>query len=208
MSRPSSSPLASGQQAATLYLADCQLITGGLIALRPDEDPVKATVAIGKPGLPWSTPRHRDWLRFLQETDEGYFVDMMNFLKKDRGVKGSITGTIAYGPARHAESVEDGLRRPARLLGTPAFPAPALDPNDWTINNKPMSDNPASSNLGHLASTRVYRKPYTVTEYQHSAPNEWQAECMPMIATIAATQDWDGIFISRTTIAPTGGVRK
>ena len=38
-------------------------------------------------------------------------------------------------------------------------------------------------------------KPFTCTEYNHPAPNDWQAECVPMIATYAALQDWDGVFL-------------
>jgi hypothetical protein len=49
--------------------------------------------------------------------------------------------------------------------------------------------------LPGLASTRVLGKPYTVTEYNHPAPLDSQAETVPMIAAFAAWQDWDGVFL-------------
>jgi hypothetical protein len=38
-------------------------------------------------------------------------------------------------------------------------------------------------------------KPYTVSEYNHPAPLDSQAECVPMIASFGALQDWDGIWL-------------
>jgi len=48
--------------------------------------------------------------------------------------------------------------------------------------------------LTHLAMHRVLGKPFTVSEYNHPAPNDYRAECFPMVAAFAALQDWDGVF--------------
>src|SRR5207249_938077 len=77
----------------------------------------------------------------------------------------------------------------------PEFPNHDWSARNWTIKNKPMVDNPAGATLWQLAATRVAGKPFTVTEYNHSAPNEYQAECIPMIATYAALQDWDAVYL-------------
>ncbi|HSV13868.1 MAG TPA: hypothetical protein VLI90_06385, partial [Tepidisphaeraceae bacterium] len=77
----------------------------------------------------------------------------------------------------------------------PRFPHKAWDASDWLINNTPMVDQPERATLWSLIGTRVAGKPFTVTEYNHPAPNEWQAECVPIIATCAALQDWDGVFL-------------
>ena len=58
-----------------------------------------------------------------------------------------------------------------------------------------MVDSPDHSTFPGLAAIRVAGKPFTVTEYNHGAPNEWQAECVPLIATFAALQDWDAIYL-------------
>jgi hypothetical protein len=36
---------------------------------------------------------------------------------------------------------------------------------------------------------------YTVSEYNHPAPNDFQAETVPMLAAWAAAQDWDGVWL-------------
>ena len=77
----------------------------------------------------------------------------------------------------------------------PHFPRRQWDMKDWEIKNKPMVDDPAGATLWGLAATRVRGKPFTVTEYNHAAPNEWQAECVPMIVAYAALQDWDAVFL-------------
>ncbi|MFI5382186.1 MAG: carbohydrate binding domain-containing protein, partial [Tepidisphaerales bacterium] len=185
----------SAYQPASVWIKNVQLFSGGQVGLRTDEDPAAGSVAVCKKGQPFASLRLRDWHRFLQEIDEKYFVGMYSFLKKDLGVKCAVTGTIAYGPLGTIGQAKMDFVDQHSYWEHPHFPRRQWDMNDWVINNKPMSDSPQGSTMAGLVTTRVLGKPYTVTEYQHSAPNEWQAECMPMIATIAAAQDWDGVFI-------------
>jgi hypothetical protein len=79
---------------------------------------------------------------------------------------------------------------------TPHFPRRQWDMKDWEIKNTAMSDVPTSSALWGLASSRIAGKPFTVTEYNHAAPNEYQSESIPMIASFAAMQDWDAVFLA------------
>jgi hypothetical protein len=58
-----------------------------------------------------------------------------------------------------------------------------------------MVDHPEQSPLFELAAERLAGKPYTVSEYNHPAPNDGQAECVPMISAFAAAQDWDGVWL-------------
>ncbi|HEC03784.1 MAG TPA: hypothetical protein ENI81_09635 [Phycisphaerales bacterium] len=58
-----------------------------------------------------------------------------------------------------------------------------------------MVDYPDQSPLFRLAAQRLEGKPYTVSEYNHPAPLDSQAECVPMIASFGALQDWDGIWL-------------
>ena len=55
----------------------------------------------------------------------------------------------------------------------------------------------AAPDGGALASLAVYRvggKPFTVSEYNIPAPNDYAGEALPMYASIAAAQDWDAIY--------------
>ncbi len=184
-----------GRKRDTLKLANISLTTGGQFVLGDDEAPHHLSVAPGGTLRGDSVPRSRDWYRFLQQTDEAYFVGMRKFLKDELGVKCPIVGSIGLGIlGTQSQSHMDFLDAHA-YWDHPQFPNVSWDPRDWRINNTAMVDDPAGATLWGLAATRVPGKPFTVTEYNHAAPNEWQAECLPMIAGYAAAQDWDGIFL-------------
>ena len=98
----------------------------------------------------------------------------------------------------------------------PSFPGKPWDPENWLIENTAMVSALANGGgtLPGLAEYRIAGKPYTISEYNHPAPNEYRAECTPILATFAAIQDWDAIYlfdygdygtgVSRTLIRSTG----
>ena len=45
-----------------------------------------------------------------------------------------------------------------------------------------------------MASTRVFGKPFTVSEWNFCNPNQWRAEGGLMMGAYASLQDWDGIY--------------
>lgn len=185
-----------GQAIGQVTLSNVQFREGGQIGLDENEDPFSnKPVASHAPGGPTTAPRKADWFDFLQQTDEAYFVGMKDFLKNDLKVAAPITGTIGLGPLGTLSQSKMDFIDGHSYWEHPHFPGRPWDPKNWVINNKPMVDNPKGATLWGLAALRVKGMPFTVTEYNHSAPNEWQAECIPMIATYAALQDWDGIFL-------------
>jgi len=184
-----------GQAQGRVMLGGIELHEGGRDGLRNTEDPADGSVARSYPDHGYTPDRRADWYNFLQQTDQSYFVEMRRYLKDDLGVKCPITGTIGLGPlGTESQSKMDFVDAHA-YWDHPQFPHRQWDGSDWTEKNEPMVDNPAGATLWGLAATRVAGKPFTVTEYNHAAPNEWQAECVPMIATYAALQDWDGVFL-------------
>jgi len=186
---------AVGHDATTITLGKIELREGGRLGLRDDEDAVKLTVASHAPGRSDTAARTVDWFDFLQHTDEAYFVAQREFLRTELGVKCPITGTIGLGPLGTLSQSKMDFVDAHAYWDHPSFPHRPWDPVDWVIKNEPMVDHPDRSPLWALAATRVAGKPFTVTEYNHAAPNEWQAECTPMIAAYAAMQDWDGVFL-------------
>jgi hypothetical protein len=187
--------LAVGHATGTITLGGIELREGGREGLRATESLADESVARGYPDHGYTPARLAAWYAFLQQTDQSYFVEMRRYLKEDLGVKCPITGTIGLGPlGTKSQSHMDFVDAHA-YWDHPQFPHRPWDNSDWTEKNEPMVDNPAGATLWSLAATRVAGKPFTVTEYNHAAPNEWQAECVPMIATYAALQDWDGVFL-------------
>jgi hypothetical protein len=187
---------ALGAETGTLYLGNITLVTGGQTGLDAlNEDLAKSTVNSYRPGSSWTPVRRADWYDFLQQTDEHYFVDFKNYLHDDLELQAPVTGTIGLGPLGTLSQSKMDFVDAHAYWDHPQFPGRSWSATNWIIKNQPMIDNPAGSPLWGLAATRVAGKPFTVTEYNHSAPNEWQAECVPLIATYAALQDWDAIFL-------------
>ena len=134
-------------------------------------------------------------MRFLAETEKAYFDALRSFIKKDLGAKALVTGTIVFGPlGLYAQSDMDYVDAHA-YWHHPNFPGRPWDPANWTVEQVAMVDRPKESTLPGLSACRLQGKPFTVSEYNHPAPNDYQAECVPMLSSWAAAQDWDGIWL-------------
>jgi hypothetical protein len=175
------------------YLANIKLQPGGRVGLRRSESISNHSVKLYANSE--SPKRMSDRMIFLAETEKVYFDDMRNFIKNDLGCKALVTGTIVFGPlGLYAQSDMDFIDAHA-YWQHPRFPGRPWDRGNWLINQKPMTDFPAEATLFRLAAERLLDKPFTVSEYNHPAPLDSQAECVPMIASFAEAQDWDGIWL-------------
>lgn len=182
-----------GGSPISVELADVVLAPGGREGLGKDESIEAATVALYAPSE--VEARTLDRLRFLVETEKAYFDGMRSYIKKDLGAKALVTGTIVFGPlGLYAQSDMDYVDAHA-YWQHPNFPGRPWDPGNWTVGQVAMVDKPEESTLPGLSACRLDGKPFTVSEYNHCAPNDYQAECVPMLASWAAAQDWDGIWL-------------
>jgi hypothetical protein len=142
-----------------------------------------------------SRARVLDRMVFLTETEKAYFDDMRAYIRNDLGCRALVTGTIVFGPlGLYAQSGMDYIDSHA-YWQHPRFPGRPWDPANWLVDQKAMTDYPEQATLFRLAAERLAGKPFTVSEYNHPAPLDSQAECVPMIASFAAAQDWDGIWL-------------
>ena len=185
-----------GAPMGVLEIRDISLRPGGRNGLLEGESLEDDTVSIANKGL-GRTPRGLDWTRFLAETERTYGATMRAFLRDELRCKALIFDSQAsYGGIHglYREAKQDVVDMPS-YWQHPSFPRKAWDMSDWAIANTPMSFAPDhAANLGRLAAWRVFGKPFTVTEYDHPAPNNASAEMFPMVAAFGALQDWDGIF--------------
>jgi hypothetical protein len=182
-----------GGSTTAVELADIKLQTGGRNGARKDESITEGNVALFAES---ETPaRTRDRMRFLAETEKAYFDSMRSFVRKDLKCGALVTGTIVFGPlGLWAQSDMDFIDGHA-YWHHPHFPGRPWDSNNWTVNQTAMVDHPERSPLFGLAASRLAGKPFTVSEYNHPAPNDYQAECVPMLTTFAAAQGWDGLWL-------------
>lgn len=191
-----------GQVTGDVWLARPSLAPGGRVGLAPDESLGKKNVRTLSRDDIVTEARAADFMRFLADLDMTYFTSMRDFLRRDLGVKAPVTGTEGFTlPSDWVQSHLDFVDGHA-YWQHPRFPNRPWDGRDWTIPNTAMVDEPAGSTLLGLTFQRVAApdgnlppRPFTVTEYNHPSPNDYQAECIPMLASFAAAQDWDGVFM-------------
>jgi len=186
-----------GEATGTVWLADVQMNTAAVYGLRDDEDPAKGTVRRLTPEEFGSVTaaRFRDEGRFYYHLERSYYDRMYRLLKDELGVKALVEGTNHnYGlPCLWAESSLDLMDCHA-YWQHPHFPRRPWSRTDWTIGNSPMLDEPRRSTVAALCRSSVVGKPFTVSEYNHPFPNEYECEAPLLIAAYGALQDWDAIY--------------
>jgi len=182
-----------GGDKAKVYLADVKFQPGGLEGLGGDETIEKASVGLYADSE--TTQRVIDRMRFLADTEKAYFDEMRSYIQKEMRSRSLVTGTIVFGPlGLYAQSDMDFIDAHA-YWQHPRFPNRPWDAGDWLIEQKPMTDYRDEATLFRLAAARMAGKPFTVTEYNHPAPLDSQAECVPMLASWGAAHDWDGVWL-------------
>jgi len=175
------------------YLANVEFRPGGRVALYSGESIQAGTVTLFADDE--TSARAVDRMCFLAEAEKAYFDDMRDFIRNDLASKVLVTGTVVFGPlGLYAQSDMDFIDTHA-YWQHPRFPGTPWDSSDWIVEQKPMTDYPAEATVFQLAARRLAGKPFTVSEYNHPAPLDSQAECVPMIASFAAAQDWDGVWL-------------
>jgi len=177
----------------TFSLAQVEVRPGGQMDLAPGESASAGNVSLFQENE--STPRILDRMVFLAETEKAYFDGMRSYIKKDLGCGALVTGTIVFGPlGLYAQSDMDYIDSHS-YWQHPTFPGRPWDSVNWLIEQQPMTDHPDQATLFRIAAERLAGKPFTLSEYNHPAPLDAQAECVPMVASFAAAQDWDGVWL-------------
>lgn len=128
---------------------------------------------------------------FYTAIESDFFREMKSYLKDTLGVKSIVADT-----ADHTYFIP-GLP----LLRSTSANADEVDahvywqhPSIWGARNTPMVNDPLHSTVVKLTRSAFAGKPFVVSEVNHPQPNEYLSEMIPVLASYAAFQDWDGIF--------------
>lgn len=139
----------------------------------------------------------QDWVNCVAELERSYFLDMTRFLREELEVRCPIIGSqVSYGGigGAHRESLMDYGDMHA-YWQHPRFPGKPWDGKNWEIANTPMIADPEACIALRLAHYRLQDKPFVISEFNHPCPSWYAAEAWPVMASIAALQDWDGLIV-------------
>jgi len=181
-----------GLASGTVWLSGLTLKPGGYLGLMEGED--LATSSVGTFRISGEDPRTlagwKDWFHFLTDLESAYWTEMRSYLEDTLGVKQPVVGTIVgYATPNSLASFE--VQDTHSYWMHPAFPGTAWDSRNWYVSNRPMVNHPGEATLPGLAMQRLVGKPHIVTEYDHPAPNTFQAEGLWTLAAYAGFQDFD-----------------
>lgn len=135
--------------------------------------------------------------RFLMETEIAYAKEMTGYFKNDLKINALVSETQASysgvtGVLREAEYA-DFIDMHA-YWEHPSFPGQSWSSTDWLIRNSSMVSDRKGGTLLSFGQHRVAGMPLTISEYDHPAPSFFCAEMFPMLNSVAAFQDFDGIY--------------
>ncbi len=140
-----------------------------------------------------SVTRNGLFIEFLNALQLRCIKEQMRFLKEELGVKALLTDLNCY-----AEYSLAGVRSELELVDNHQYwdhPSYPLKRGDYPFvfqNRSSISMN--ANNPRSLMPTRVFGKPFTVTEFNFCVPNTYRVECPSVFGGYAALQDWDGLY--------------
>ncbi len=138
--------------------------------------------------------RGAEFHRFLRDVTVRFIREATAFLREDLGYRGMIThvnhrNQLVNGELRELLDFVDNHQ----YWDHPMF----LPGKDWSfpVLHSQMSSLAAGVwNPRTIFHSRLFGKPYTVTEYNYTFPNKFRAEIGPLYGGLASLQDWDGLY--------------
>lgn len=184
-----------GLQRGTYWITGVSLRPGGTLRYLPEGQSLEAGNVAILLRRDWATiPElvQKDWLRFLRDTEERYWTELYNYLKRELGVAALVTGTIIGCTTPNLMGRMD-LVDTHSYWQHPEFPGGGWDMRNWYIRNISMV-NERGGTIAGIATKRILGKPHTLSEYNHPAPNTYTSEGLLLIAAYGLLQDWDAIY--------------
>ncbi len=145
----------------------------------------------------YSDQRVKDMSEFYIKLQQDFHKDFFTYLKNTLGVKVPINTTNWNAGAADlaAQSVADYVDNHS-YWDHPHFPNIPWSSTDWTISNKPMVKESSGGTItGLFAAVPIVNKPFTVSEYNHPFPNQYQAEAISFLLGYSSFNGADGIML-------------
>ncbi len=183
-----------GDELGSLWVSDVSMKEGLPQTLSDDENLEKNAVQIMPRDVfaGRSPAAKRDWIEFLVERESQYYRDMVDYLHGELGVKCPVAGTqLGFGVL--PSQMENDFIDIHGYWHHPSFPGRSWDASNWYVRNESIV-NELDSVLARLMLSQVEGRAYTVSEYNHPAPNTCSSEGIPLIAAYGAFHEWDGIY--------------
>ena len=188
----------SPRQVGTLYFDAFSLSPPWQSGLAAEESLAAGTVQriLWAERLLYTENRLADMAAFYLQLQTGHFADLYGYLRDNLGVQAPITGTNALGGVSDA-SLHEGLDYldDHSYWDHPWFPGNPWDSYNWLIRNEAqLKDDYLSSITNICSGLQLADKPFTVSEYNHGAPNRFRTEMVHALAAYSAFHGVDGIM--------------
>jgi hypothetical protein len=144
----------------------------------------------------YTNKRVKDLTEFYITLERNYFKEMISYLKTTLGVKVPILSTNWNVGIVDLAAMSDGEYVDNHAYWDhPQFPKTAWSNVDWLINNKPMVKDVDGSTIPNLfTSVPTVGKPFTVSEYNHPFPNQYQVESVLFTTGYSSFNDADALM--------------
>lgn len=162
----------------------------------PPDLPPEGALAAGSLAVPVAAQggQRDDWLRFLVAVETDYARDMYAFVRS-LGVKAPIVcGQASWGAwtGVHREEASDYIDDHQYW----DHPGRGFRDASLLVHGRALVDEMTDAGpLADLARLRVAGRPFSVSEFNHCAPNPHRAEALPIVSVVAALQDWDALVL-------------
>lgn len=166
-------------------------------AVGKDEDPKKGTIEIPAGFARQGFPRSLQAREFVSDQLAAFVARARRDLAHELGWKIPVADmNSTYQENRFLHSVRadmDYVDIHFYIDHPVGFGASSFNYPSETAHRNPMSTE-GVEDWTHVAGTRVFGKPFVVSEFNYCSPNRWRASGVSLIGALAGYQDWDAMW--------------
>ncbi len=161
--------------------------------LKDGEDPAAGTVGIDG-SVHDQDARGRDLVRFLSKVDADFAARATKFLREELGCRALVTNVNAWTNPVTLQAARAGLDYVDDHF---YVDHPHFLEQPWRLPSRCPNTSPIAAGAPGgrgVAFTRVFDKPWTLSEYNYSAPGRYRGVGGILTGSMGAVQDWGAIW--------------